>query len=121
MKISATSDENKRSWIGKTVYWNTKTGWTPNQREAWIIDLDEDGMSHVPAMIAVMQQASKYTQEIDEDTLKFSKLSVKLEAIDWNEGDLLQERQYIALKKLSLDDIEALGLKSIAAFHKLRK
>jgi hypothetical protein len=86
-----------------------------------MIDVDEVEMSHVPAMISVMQQASKYTNEIDEDTLKFHSLSVKLEPIDWNEGDLLQERQYIALKKLSLDDIEALGLKSIATFHKLRK
>ncbi len=47
-------------------------------------------------------------------------VTTKHNAVDMNVGEILEKRQKIALAKLTVDDIHALGIEKIATYIKLR-
>lgn len=105
-------------WIGRVVFWG-KFGWTPNFREARIIEVDDE-MNFVEHMNDVYRSAMVHKEDVETNSISFNFLSLSLEFLDWNQGEILQQRQALAITKLSPDEIEALGIKSLAAFHKLK-
>jgi hypothetical protein len=109
---------NHEDWYGKTVFWG-KFGWTPNFKETRIIELNDD-FSFVDSMNECYRQAIVHRDDVLPHTINFHLLSLSLEFLDWNQGDILQQRQAIALQKLTEDEIEALNMKSLAAYHKLK-
>lgn len=116
-EFSHTGDPEKRKLVGGLVYWS-KNGWTDSYIHSTHIIGKEDN-SHVQSLIDLHRAASKQTSEIAPGSIKFQE--VHLRQINWSDGEILNERQYLALQKLTLDEIEALGIKSMAVIHKLTK
>lgn len=114
----STRNTNHPDWAGRVVFWG-KFGWTPNFREARIIEVD-DGMDFVGHMNDVYRNAFVHKEDVEANSISFNLLSLSLEFLNWNEGDILERRQALAIGKLSQDEIEALGIKSLAAYHKLK-
>lgn len=58
-------------------------------------------------------------ENVVKDSIVIYIYSENLTPVDINEGELKEERERRALKKLSFNDLEALGLKDKATFYKL--
>lgn len=58
-------------------------------------------------------------EHVVKDSIVIYMYSESLTPVDINDGELKEERERQALKKLSFNDLEALGLKDKATFYKL--
>jgi hypothetical protein len=80
----------------------------------------EVDVNNVPDLVKVYQ---KLVKEYGKDNVQLIRLKITIEEhIEeaLGAGEYLEERRRLALSKLQADDIEALGLKPLAAYNKLK-
>lgn len=80
----------------------------------------EIDVNNVPDLVKVYQRLVK---EYGKDGVQLIRLKISIEeSVEeaLGAGEFLEERRRLALSKLQADDIEALGLKPLAAYNKLK-
>lgn len=105
--------------------------------EVWRFAKDNASRGYEPTAVSKLDDATKFDPEDSVKVAKFYQrivalrnvsevefvkvtLETSIDVIDLNTGELLEERRRQAIQKLSVDDIEALGLEGLAIYEKLK-
>lgn len=91
----------------------------PEHAQLFVAGIDEKTLSIYRKIIDLCDKGHAKFAGIHKTSIKFVEMFVRTKDVDLTAASYLHDRQILAIKKLSLDEVEALSLEKYAVFVKL--
>ncbi len=126
--------ETSRGWIVEAYKSNQGRVWinyknpsypkivdAPEDAQLFPVGINENTLAVYRKIISQCEKGNAKFAGIHKTSIKFVEMFVRTQDVDLTADSHLHDRQILAVKKLALDEVEALGLEKYAVFVKLEK